>query len=57
MHYRYLQARVHEQETSFLFVNECQFLIRERVLVNPDNARAKRAVNVFNIQVFLNLTN
>ena len=29
VHYRDLQARVHEQETNF------EFLVRERVLVNP----------------------
>ena len=43
MHYRDLQARVHEQETRNLTLHEAQpsavlnfkFLVRERVLVNP----------------------
>ena len=42
-HYRDLQARVHEQETKNLTLHEAQpsaelnfeFLVRERVLVNP----------------------
>ena len=55
MHYRGLQARVHEQETRNLTLHEAQpsavlnfeFLARERVLVNPiDNARTKSAENV-----------
>ena len=43
VHYRDLQARVHEQETRNLTLHEAQpsavlnfeFLVRERVLVNP----------------------
>ena len=54
MHYRDLQARVHEQETRNLTLHEAQpsavlnfeFLVRERVLVNPDSARTKSALNV-----------
>ena len=54
MHYRDLQARVHEQETRNLTLHEAQpsavlnfeFFVRERVLVNPDNARTKSALNV-----------
>ena len=46
VHYWDLQARVHEQETRNLTLHEAQpsavlnfeFLVRERVLVNPDNA-------------------
>ena len=34
VHYRDLQARVHEQETRNLKLN-FEFLVRERVLVNP----------------------
>ena len=59
VHYRDLQARVHEQETRNLTLHEAQpsavlnfeFLVRERVLVNPDNARTKRAENflIFNL--------
>jgi hypothetical protein len=43
VHYRDLQARVHEQETRNLTF---EFLVRERVLVYPDNARTKSALNV-----------
>ena len=54
VHYRDLQARVDEQETRNLTLHEAQpsavlnfeFLVRERVLVNPDNARTKSALNV-----------
>ena len=54
VHYRDLQARVHEQETRNLTLHEAQpsavlnfeFLVRERVLVNPDNARTKSALNI-----------
>jgi hypothetical protein len=55
VHYRDLQARAHEQETRNLTLHEAQppsavlnfeFLVRERVLVNPDNARTKSALNV-----------
>ena len=54
VHYRDLQARVHEQETRNLTQHEAQpsavlnfeFLVRERVLVNPDNALTKSALNV-----------
>jgi hypothetical protein len=54
VHYRDLQARVHEQETRNLTLHEAQpsavlnfeFLVRERVLVNPDSARTKSALNV-----------
>ena len=54
MHYRDLQAQVHEQETRNLTLHEAQpsavlnfeFLVRERVLVNPDNAQTKSALNV-----------
>ena len=54
VHYRDLQARVHEQETRNLTLHEAQpsavlnfeFLVRELVLVNPDNARTKSAENV-----------
>jgi hypothetical protein len=54
VHYRDLQARVHEQERRNLILHEAQpsavlnfeFLVRERVLVNPDNARTKSALNV-----------
>ena len=54
VHYRDLQARVHEQETRNLTLHEAQpsavlnfeFLVWERVLVNPNNARIKSALNV-----------
>ena len=55
VHYRDLQARVHGQETRNLTLHEAQpsavlnfeFLVRERVLVNPIyNARTKSAENV-----------
>ena len=54
VHYRDLQARVHEQETRKLTLHEAQpsavlnfeFLVCELVLVNPDNARTKSAENV-----------
>ena len=54
VHYRDLQARVHEQDTRNLTLHEAQpsavlnfeFLVRERVLVNLDNARTKSAENV-----------
>ena len=45
-----LQARVHEQETRNLTMHEPQpsamlnFDVRERVLVNPDNPRSKKAL-------------
>ena len=52
-YYRDLQARVHE-ETRNLTLHEAQpsavlnfeFLVREPVLVKPDNARTKSAENV-----------
>ena len=37
--YQDLQARVHEQETRNLTVLNIEFLVCERVLANPDNAR------------------
>ena len=51
MRYRDLQARVHEQETGNLTLRQAkpsavlivEFLVCERVLVNPDNARTKSA--------------
>ena len=54
VHYWDLQALVHEQETRNLTLHDTQpsavlnfeFLVRERVLVNPDNARTKSAENV-----------
>ena len=59
VHYWDLQARVNEQETRNLTLHEAQpsavlnfeFLVRERVLVNPDNARTKSAENllIFNL--------
>ena len=54
VHYRDFQARAHEQETRNLRLHEAhssamlnfEFLVRERVLVNPDNARTKSAQHV-----------
>ena len=54
MRYRDLQARVYEQETRNLTLDEAQpsavlnfeFLVCKRVLVNPDNSRTKSAANV-----------
>ena len=54
VHYRDLQARVHEQGTINLTLHEAQpsavlnfeFLVRERVLEKTDNARTKSAENV-----------
>ncbi len=49
--YRDLQARVHEQETRNLTLLNFEFLVCERVFVNPDNARTKSALNLLiNIQ-------
>ena len=48
MRYLDLQARVHEQETRNLTLHEAvlnfEFLVCERKLVNPDNARTKSAL-------------
>ena len=64
MHYRDLQALVHEQETRNLTLHEAQpsavlnfeFLVRERSC-KPDNARTKSAENVliFNLSKVKNM--
>ena len=61
--YRDLQPQVYKQETRNLTLHEAQpsavsnfeFLVCERVLVNPDNARTKGAANVLIFSLIVKL--